>query len=141
MGEALGPVLGMPPMTQEPRASCTTCRVSASLHAATWHDLTSSPHTRPDPTEGHTPTKAYTGPDAKLPSVFQKTHRITSCSSQPTRENKFMLSMLLNQFPGFKEVRLVPRQHDIVFVESDIKVHAEAPPEPHRASRSPKKIP
>jgi hypothetical protein len=28
-----------------------------------------------------------------------------------------MLSMLFNQFPGFKEVRLVPGRHDIAFVE------------------------
>uniref|UniRef100_A0A2I3HWI4 RRM domain-containing protein n=1 Tax=Nomascus leucogenys TaxID=61853 RepID=A0A2I3HWI4_NOMLE len=31
--------------------------------------------------------------------------------------NEMMLSMLFNQFPGFKEVRLVPGRHDIAFVE------------------------
>ena len=30
-----------------------------------------------------------------------------------------MLTMLFNQFPGFKEVRLVPGRHDIAFVEFD----------------------
>jgi U1 small nuclear ribonucleoprotein A len=35
-----------------------------------------------------------------------------------------MLSMLFNQFPGFKEVRLV--RHDIAFVEFDNEVQAGA---------------
>ncbi|KAI4833414.1 hypothetical protein KUCAC02_016318 [Chaenocephalus aceratus] len=35
----------------------------------------------------------------------------------PEETNEMMLSMLFNQFPGFKEVRLVPGKHDISFVE------------------------
>merc|ERR1719369_536728 len=35
----------------------------------------------------------------------------------PEETNEMMLSMLFNQFPGFKEVRLVPNRHDIAFVE------------------------
>uniref|UniRef100_A0A0E9X0U2 RRM domain-containing protein n=1 Tax=Anguilla anguilla TaxID=7936 RepID=A0A0E9X0U2_ANGAN len=35
-----------------------------------------------------------------------------------------MLSMLFNQFPGFKEVRLVPGRHDIAFVEFDTEGQA-----------------
>ncbi|XP_063055568.1 U2 small nuclear ribonucleoprotein B'' [Engraulis encrasicolus] len=35
----------------------------------------------------------------------------------PEETNEMMLSMLFNQFPGFKEVRLVPGKHDIAFVE------------------------
>ncbi|XP_063774593.1 U2 small nuclear ribonucleoprotein B'' isoform X2 [Pseudophryne corroboree] len=35
----------------------------------------------------------------------------------PEETNEMMLSMLFNQFPGFKEVRLVPGRHDISFVE------------------------
>lgn len=35
----------------------------------------------------------------------------------PEEMNEMMLSMLFNQFPGFKEVRLVPGRHDIAFVE------------------------
>merc|ERR1712032_906356 len=31
--------------------------------------------------------------------------------------NEMMLGMLFNQFPGFKEVRLVPGRADIAFVE------------------------
>uniref|UniRef100_A0A2K5QND2 RRM domain-containing protein n=1 Tax=Cebus imitator TaxID=2715852 RepID=A0A2K5QND2_CEBIM len=35
----------------------------------------------------------------------------------PEETKEMMLSMLFNQFPGFKEVRLVPGRHDIAFVE------------------------
>uniref|UniRef100_A0A8C9GFI2 RRM domain-containing protein n=1 Tax=Piliocolobus tephrosceles TaxID=591936 RepID=A0A8C9GFI2_9PRIM len=35
----------------------------------------------------------------------------------PEETNEMMLSMLFNQFPGFKEVHLVPGRHDIAFVE------------------------
>uniref|UniRef100_A0A2K6E3E2 RRM domain-containing protein n=1 Tax=Macaca nemestrina TaxID=9545 RepID=A0A2K6E3E2_MACNE len=35
----------------------------------------------------------------------------------PEETNEMMLSMLFNQFPGFKEVCLVPGRHDIAFVE------------------------
>uniref|UniRef100_A0A8C5DA03 RRM domain-containing protein n=1 Tax=Gouania willdenowi TaxID=441366 RepID=A0A8C5DA03_GOUWI len=35
----------------------------------------------------------------------------------PQETTEMMLSMLFNQFPGFKEVRLVPGKHDIAFVE------------------------
>ncbi|XP_057574712.1 U2 small nuclear ribonucleoprotein B''-like [Hippopotamus amphibius kiboko] len=35
----------------------------------------------------------------------------------PEETNEMMLSMLFNQFPGFKEVLLVPGRHDICFVE------------------------
>ncbi|XP_043911998.1 U2 small nuclear ribonucleoprotein B'' [Protopterus annectens] len=37
----------------------------------------------------------------------------------PEETNEMMLSMLFNQFPGFKEVRLIPGRHDIAFVEFD----------------------
>ncbi|KAM9769732.1 U2 small nuclear ribonucleoprotein B'' isoform 1-T3 [Menidia menidia] len=35
----------------------------------------------------------------------------------PEETNEMMLSMLFNQFPGFREVRLVPGKSDIAFVE------------------------
>uniref|UniRef100_A0A8C9UNX0 RRM domain-containing protein n=1 Tax=Spermophilus dauricus TaxID=99837 RepID=A0A8C9UNX0_SPEDA len=38
----------------------------------------------------------------------------------------YMLSLLFNQFPGFKEVHLVPRQHDIAFEEFDNEIQAGA---------------
>ncbi|XP_034446190.1 U2 small nuclear ribonucleoprotein B'' [Hippoglossus hippoglossus] len=45
-------------------------------------------------------------------------------SNLPEETNEMMLSMLFNQFPGFKEVRLVPGQHDISFVEFESDTQA-----------------
>ncbi|XP_056265252.1 U2 small nuclear ribonucleoprotein B'' isoform X2 [Pseudoliparis swirei] len=42
----------------------------------------------------------------------------------PEETNEMMLSMLFNQFPGFKEVRLVPGKHDISFVEFEGETQA-----------------
>ncbi|KAM8878159.1 U2 small nuclear ribonucleoprotein B'' [Spinachia spinachia] len=42
----------------------------------------------------------------------------------PEETNEMMLSMLFNQFPGFKEVRLVPGKHDIAFVEFEGETQA-----------------
>ncbi|KAK7165798.1 hypothetical protein R3I93_005773 [Phoxinus phoxinus] len=42
----------------------------------------------------------------------------------PEETNEMMLSMLFNQFPGFKEVRLVPGKHDIAFVEFESETQA-----------------
>ncbi|CAF89828.1 unnamed protein product, partial [Tetraodon nigroviridis] len=42
----------------------------------------------------------------------------------PEETNEMMLSMLFNQFPGFKEVRLVPGKHDIAFVEFESDLQA-----------------
>ncbi|XP_069811313.1 U2 small nuclear ribonucleoprotein B'' isoform X2 [Dendropsophus ebraccatus] len=42
----------------------------------------------------------------------------------PEETNEMMLSMLFNQFPGFKEVRLVPGRHDISFVEFENETQA-----------------
>nr|XP_033794963.1 U2 small nuclear ribonucleoprotein B'' [Geotrypetes seraphini] len=44
----------------------------------------------------------------------------------PEETNEMMLSMLFNQFPGFKEVRLVPGRHDIAFVEFEAEGQAGA---------------
>nr|XP_061792226.1 U2 small nuclear ribonucleoprotein B''-like isoform X3 [Nerophis lumbriciformis] len=45
-------------------------------------------------------------------------------SNLPEETNEMMLSMLFNQFPGFKEVRLVPGKHDIAFVEFEGEMQA-----------------
>ncbi|XP_056136596.1 U2 small nuclear ribonucleoprotein B'' [Lampris incognitus] len=45
-------------------------------------------------------------------------------SNLPEETNEMMLSMLFNQFPGFKEVRLVPGKHDIAFVEFESDAQA-----------------
>jgi len=44
-------------------------------------------------------------------------NEILFVTNLPEETNEMMLSMLFNQFPGFKEVRLVPGRHDIAFVE------------------------
>ncbi|NXW26300.1 RU2B protein, partial [Circaetus pectoralis] len=44
----------------------------------------------------------------------------------PEGTNEMMLSMLFNQFPGFREVRLVPGRHDIAFVEFENEKQAGA---------------
>uniref|UniRef100_A0A8C6KBU0 Small nuclear ribonucleoprotein polypeptide B2 n=1 Tax=Nothobranchius furzeri TaxID=105023 RepID=A0A8C6KBU0_NOTFU len=44
-------------------------------------------------------------------------NHILFLTNLPEETNEMMLSMLFNQFPGFKEVRLVPGKHDISFVE------------------------
>lgn len=44
----------------------------------------------------------------------------------PEETNDMMLSMLFNQFPGFKEVRLVPNRHDIAFVEFENELQSAA---------------
>ncbi|KAK1335214.1 hypothetical protein QTO34_004798 [Cnephaeus nilssonii] len=85
VGTAPGPVLGMPPMTQEPhtmpymQVSLPTCHP--------WHDLTSRPRTQPDPTGGHTHTAAYAGPDATCQASFRKpakAHLVQAETAQDT---------------------------------------------------------
>lgn len=44
-------------------------------------------------------------------------NQILFLTNLPSETNELMLTMLFNQFPGFKEVRLVPGRHDIAFVE------------------------
>lgn len=47
----------------------------------------------------------------------QPPNQILFLTNLPEETNEMMLSMLFQQFPGFKEVRLVPNRHDIAFVE------------------------
>ncbi|CAG2102687.1 unnamed protein product [Medioppia subpectinata] len=49
----------------------------------------------------------------------QPPNNILFLTNLPEETNEVMLQMLFNQFPGFKEVRLVPGRHDISFVEFD----------------------
>jgi len=56
----------------------------------------------------------------------QPPHHILFLTNLPEETNEMMLSMLFNQFPGFKEVRLVPGRHDIAFVEFENEVQAGA---------------
>jgi U2 small nuclear ribonucleoprotein B'' len=56
----------------------------------------------------------------------QPPNQILFLTNLPEETNEMMLSMLFNQFPGFKEVRLVPGRHDIAFVEFDSEMQSAA---------------
>ncbi|XP_069138365.1 U1 small nuclear ribonucleoprotein A-like [Argopecten irradians] len=56
----------------------------------------------------------------------QPPNQILFLTNLPEETNEMMLSMLFNQFPGFKEVRLVPGRHDIAFVECENEVQSAA---------------
>lgn len=56
----------------------------------------------------------------------QPPNQILFLTNLPEETNEMMLSMLFNQFPGFKEVRLVPGRHDIAFVEFENEMQAGA---------------
>uniref|UniRef100_U5EZF2 Putative sans fille n=1 Tax=Corethrella appendiculata TaxID=1370023 RepID=U5EZF2_9DIPT len=56
----------------------------------------------------------------------QPPNQILFLTNLPEETNEMMLSMLFNQFPGFKEVRLVPNRHDIAFVEFATDVQSGA---------------
>ncbi|EDO47757.1 predicted protein [Nematostella vectensis] len=51
-------------------------------------------------------------------------NNILFLTNLPMETTELMLSMLFNQFPGFKEVRLVPGRSDISFVEFENEVQA-----------------
>ncbi len=53
-------------------------------------------------------------------------NQILFLTQLPEETNEMMLSMLFNQFPGFKEVRLVPGRHDIAFVEFENEMQSAA---------------
>jgi len=44
-------------------------------------------------------------------------HKILFLTNLPQETTEMMLTMLFEQFPGFKETRLVPGRHDIAFIE------------------------
>lgn len=56
----------------------------------------------------------------------QPPNQILFLTNLPDETNEMMLSMLFNQFPGFKEVRLVPGRHDIAFVEFASEIQSSA---------------
>lgn len=56
----------------------------------------------------------------------QPPNQILFLTNLPDETTELMLSMLFQQFPGYKEVRLVPGRHDIAFVEFDNEKHSAA---------------
>lgn len=49
--------------------------------------------------------------------VDQEPNNILFLTNLPEETNEAMLTLLFNQFPGFREVRLIPGRSDIAFVE------------------------
>ncbi|KAM9591647.1 ras-related protein Rab-4B-like isoform 2-T2 [Morphnus guianensis] len=66
------------------------------------------------------------GVQGTVPLSENLPNHILFLTNLPEETNELMLSMLFNQFPGFKEVRLVPGWHNIAFVEFDTEVQAGA---------------
>lgn len=58
---------------------------------------------------------------ANVPALPNKILFLTQLPGETTQ---MMLAMLFNQFPGFKEVRLVPGKSDIAFVEFESEIQA-----------------
>jgi len=56
----------------------------------------------------------------------QPPNQILFLQNLPEETTEVMLQMLFNQFPGFKEVRLVPGRHDIAFVEFENELQSSA---------------
>lgn len=54
----------------------------------------------------------------------EQPNSILFLTNLPMETTEMMLSMLFNQFPGFKEVRLVPGRSDIAFVEFENEVQS-----------------
>eukprot|EP00967_Tisochrysis_lutea_P046807 scaffold56965_cov25-Tisochrysis_lutea.AAC.1 len=63
-------------------------------------------------------TTAPVAPAANLPN------QILFVEELPDQVNELMLSMLFQQFPGFKEVRLVPGKSGLAFVEFESELQA-----------------
>jgi len=70
-----------------------------------------APSDTPAPPKKAEPPAAPSAPAANLPN------QILFVEKLPDQVNEMMLSMLFQQFPGFKEVRLVPGKSGIAFVE------------------------
>jgi len=60
------------------------------------------------------------------PMGEQPPNQILFLTNLPEETTDVMLQMLFNQFPGFKEVRLVPGRHDIAFVEFENEMQSTA---------------
>jgi len=57
------------------------------------------------------------GPPPPQRGGSETPHKILFLQNLPQETTEMMLTMLFEQFPGFKETRLVPGRHDIAFVE------------------------
>ena len=89
----------------------------------TYQERPKAPHSdEPRKKKQNKPRSAGTTAPGGIPQsalVEQPPNSILFLTNLPEETNEVMLQMLFNQFPGFKEVRLVPGRHDIAFVEFD----------------------
>ncbi|KXJ17619.1 U1 small nuclear ribonucleoprotein A [Exaiptasia diaphana] len=73
---------------------------------------------------GMPPNVAAMGQPGLVQQAPDLPNSILFLTNLPPETTEMMLSMLFNQFPGFKEVRLVPGRSDFAFVEFDNEVQA-----------------
>lgn len=77
---------------------------------------------KPEPAAANGPADqpaatAAAAPAGTAPAAPELPNQILFLSNLPDETTEIMLSMLFQQFAGYKEVRLVPGRHDIAFVE------------------------
>ncbi|VDP95436.1 unnamed protein product [Echinostoma caproni] len=77
---------------------------------------------------GDTQNQAPPPPPPINPATIpdQPPNKILFLTNLPDDANEAMISMLFNQFTGYREVRMVPGRSDIAFVEFDSEVEASA---------------
>ncbi|XP_066063279.1 LOW QUALITY PROTEIN: U1 small nuclear ribonucleoprotein A-like [Chamaea fasciata] len=120
-----GTVPGMPPLAQPPRM---LPHLGAQPPYMPPPGMMPPPGLAPQPgmPPGLAPQPGLAPLAAPQPLSENPPNHILFLTNLPEETNELMLSMLFNQFPGFKEVRLVPGRHDIAFVEFDTEVQAGA---------------
>ncbi|XP_030075356.1 U1 small nuclear ribonucleoprotein A [Microcaecilia unicolor] len=123
VGAVPGPMPGIPPMSQAPRMMHMPGQPPYMSHG-----MMPMPGMAPGQMMGGGMPPGQMMPGQMAPSQVSENppNHILFLTNLPEETNELMLSMLFNQFPGFKEVRLVPGRHDIAFVEFEDDVQAGA---------------
>ncbi|XP_041267078.1 U1 small nuclear ribonucleoprotein A [Onychostruthus taczanowskii] len=124
-GATQGAVPGMPPLAQPPRMMP---HLGGQPPYIPPPGMIPAPGMAPNPgiPPGMAPQPGMAPIPTPQPLSENPPNHILFLTNLPEETNELMLSMLFNQFPGFKEVRLVPGRHDIAFVEFDTEVQAGA---------------
>ncbi|XP_058678407.1 U1 small nuclear ribonucleoprotein A-like [Ammospiza nelsoni] len=124
-GATQGAVPGMPPLAQPPRM---LPHLGGQPPYIPPPGMIPAPGIAPNPgiPPGMAPQPGMAPIPTPQPLSENPPNHILFLTNLPEETNELMLSMLFNQFPGFKEVRLVPGRHDIAFVEFDTEVQAGA---------------
>mmetsp|Transcript_33808 Transcript_33808/g.74169 ORF Transcript_33808/g.74169 Transcript_33808/m.74169 type:complete len:243 (-) Transcript_33808:718-1446(-) len=95
---------------EEKKAGANKPKAVPAAAAAPVEEEDAAPEEEAETTPAETP-KVPSTPAVVLPNA------ILFVENLPDQVNEMMLSMLFQQFPGFKEVRLVPGKSGIAFVE------------------------